>query len=110
MVNIAYLLILGTGGMEKSCEQWEDIQVGLKTWQDFKDYLSQAFRRYRIRKKATAAAYGYGVSENHTQETEAQFNTADALQSLACAAMEDKEAVATLTSINLTLSQSLTQS
>ena len=37
VVNIAYLLILRTGGMEKSCEQWEDMQVGLKTWQAFKD-------------------------------------------------------------------------
>ena len=33
----------------------------------------------------------------------------DALQALACAAMEDKEAMANLASINLTLSQSLTQ-
>ena len=33
----------------------------------------------------------------------------DALQALACAAMEDNEAMANLTSINLTLSQSLTQ-
>ena len=31
------------------------------------------------------------------------------LQALACATMEDKEAMANLTSINLTLSQSLTQ-
>ena len=34
----------------------------------------------------------------------------DALQALACAAIEDKEAMANLTSINLTLSHSLTQS
>ena len=33
----------------------------------------------------------------------------DALQSLACAAMEYKEAIVNLTIINLTLSQSLTQ-
>ena len=32
VVNIAYLLIIRTGGMEKSCEQWEHNQVGLKTW------------------------------------------------------------------------------
>ena len=32
VVNIAYLLILRTGEMEKSCEQWEDVQVGLKIW------------------------------------------------------------------------------
>ena len=30
--NISYLLILMTVGMEKACEQWEDMQVGLKTW------------------------------------------------------------------------------
>ena len=51
VVNIASLLILGTGGMEKSCEQWEDMQVGLKTWQAFKDLFLQAYRHYYIRKK-----------------------------------------------------------
>ena len=32
VVNMVYLMILRTGGMEKSCEQWEDMQVGLKNW------------------------------------------------------------------------------
>ena len=85
------------------------MQVGLKNWQDFKDHFTQAYRRYQIRKKSTSAAHGYGLSENNTQETEAQVNTADALQALACAAMEDKEAMENLTSINLTLFQSLNQ-
>ena len=40
VVNIAYLLILRTGGMEKAYEQWEDMQVGLKTGQYFKDHLA----------------------------------------------------------------------
>ena len=62
VVNIAYLLILRTRGTRKSCEQWEDMQVGLKTWQAFKDHFSQAYRRYQIFKKATAAAHGYGAS------------------------------------------------
>ena len=53
-------------------------------------------------------AHGYGAIANHTQEKEAQVNNADALQALACAAMEEKEALANLTSINPTLSQSLT--
>ena len=35
--------------------------------------------------------------------------TANVLQAITCAAMEDKEEMANLTSINLTLSQSLTQ-
>ena len=69
VVNIAYLLIIRTGGMEKACEQLEDIQVVLKTCQDFKDHFAQAYRRYQIRKKATSAAHGSEASENHTQET-----------------------------------------
>ena len=69
MVNIAYLLILRIGGMEKACEQWEDMHWGLKTWQDFKYHFAQSYRRYHIRKKSTAADHGYGASENHTQET-----------------------------------------
>ena len=36
VANIAYLLIIRTGGMEKPCEQWEDMQVEKKTWQAFK--------------------------------------------------------------------------
>ena len=109
VVNIAYLLILRTRGMEKSCEQWEDTQVGLKTWQAFKDNFAQAYMRIQIRKKATAVPHGYGASSNHTLETEAQANTADTLQVLACSAMEDNEAMENLTNINLKLSQSLTQ-
>ena len=85
------------------------MRVGLKTCQDFKDNFAQAYRRYQINKKATAAAHGYGTSKNHTKETEAQVTTVDALQALACASMEDKEAMANLTGINLTFSQSLTQ-
>ena len=88
VVNIAYLLILKTGRIEKSCKQWEDMQVGLKTWQAFKDHFAQAYRRYQIHKKVTAQANGYEVSANHTQETESQVNTADTLQAFACAAME----------------------
>ena len=66
------------------------MQVGLKTWLVFKDHFAQAYRYYQICKKSTAAAHGYGASPNHTQETEAQVNTADALQALACEAIEDK--------------------
>ena len=62
VVNIAYLLIIITGRMEKSCKQWEDMQVGLKTWQAFKYHFAQAYRRYQIRNKATASAHGYGES------------------------------------------------
>ena len=62
VVNIAYLLILSKGGMGKSCEQWEDMQVGLKTCQAFKDHFAQSYRLYQIRKKETAAARGYGAS------------------------------------------------
>ena len=50
-------------------------------------------------------AHGYGASANHAQDIESQVNTVDALQALACASMEDKEAMEILTDINLTLSQ-----
>ena len=58
VVNIVYLLIIRTGGTEKACKQWEDMQVGLKTCQAFKDHFAQAYRRYQIFKKSTAAAHG----------------------------------------------------
>ena len=109
VVNIAYLLIISTGGMEKSCKQWENIKVGLKPWQAFKDHLSQSYNRYQIRKNATSSAHGYGASAINTQEKDYKVNTADALQALVCASMEDKEAMANLNSIKLTLSQSLMQ-
>ena len=84
------------------------MQVVLKTWHDFKNHFAQAYRRYQIHKKSTSVSHGYGESANHTQDTDAQVNTFDALQALAYAAMEDKEEIANLTIINLTLSQSLT--
>ena len=95
--------------MEKAYEQWEDMHVRLKTWQAFKEHFAKAYRRYHICNKSTAVAHGYGASANHTHEREAQVNTTDVLQVLACAAMEDKESMKNHTSINLTLSQSLTQ-
>ena len=106
VANIAYLLILSTGGTGKACEQWEDKKVGLKTWQDFNDHLSQAYRQNHICNKTTIAAHGYGASVNHTQEIYAQVNTRYALQELAYSATEDKEAMTNLISINLTLFQS----
>ena len=33
VVNITYLLILRTGGMEKACEKWGDMQVGMSFMQ-----------------------------------------------------------------------------
>ena len=110
VVNITGLMSLRTGEMEKCCKKWEDMKVGLKTSQAFKDRFSKAYIRYQISKKARAAGHGYGATVNHTQETDAQVNTADKLQTLACAAMGKKEVMANLTSINLTLSQCLTQS
>ena len=61
LANIDYLLILRKIGMEKSCEQWEDMQVGQKTWQAFKEHFSQSYRRYEIHKKAKLAPHGYGA-------------------------------------------------
>ena len=80
------------------------MKFGLKTLKAFKDHFAQAYRRYQTRKKETAAAHGYGATENYTKEKDEQANTAYTLQSLACAAMEDKEAMANLTSNNLNLS------
>ena len=85
------------------------MKVGQNIWQAFKDYFLQAFRRYHIFKKATSATHGHGASENHIHETESQVMTADMLQALACVAMEEKEAMANLTRIDLTLSQILMQ-
>ena len=67
------------------------MQVGQKMWQAFKERFSQTYRGYQICKKATEAAHGYGAPANHTQEVDGQVNSADALKSLACAAMENKE-------------------
>ena len=60
VVNIAYLLILRTGGIEKSCEQWEDMRVVLKTCKAFKENFAQVYMHYHIHKKATSVEHGYG--------------------------------------------------
>ena len=100
---IAYLLILRNEGMEKTYEQWEDIQVDQKKWKAFKGNFAQAYRRYHILNKWTATTHGYGASENLVHETDAQVMTADALHAVSNSTM------ANLTRINLKLSQSVTQ-
>ena len=70
--------------MYKAFEQLEDMQVGQKPGRISRTIFSQAYRRYQIHKKATEAAHGYRVSANHTQETESQFITSDAMQALEC--------------------------
>ena len=87
MVNIAYLMILRTGGVDKLVEQWEDMQVWQNTCQAFNYQLSKPYIRYHIRKKATLAANKYGASEKYTQETDTQVNNTDTLQALECEAM-----------------------
>ena len=80
-----------------------------KNWQNFKDHFARSYRCYKIRKKASATAHGYGTSENHAHETEAHMTTVGTIQTIENATMEDKEAMEKLTSINLTLSQTLPQ-
>ena len=66
VANAAYLLIPRTVGIGKSCEWWDDMQIGLKIWQAFKDHFSKTYRRKHFRKKATAVAHGYGAAANNT--------------------------------------------
>ena len=67
------------------------MQVVQKNWQVLNDHFLKAYRRYHIHKKSTAAAHGYGASENHAHETDAQVMTSDALQALANATIKNKE-------------------
>ena len=46
--EISYLLILNTRGMEKACDQWEEIPVGQNTWQAFNNHFAYAYRFYHI--------------------------------------------------------------
>ena len=109
VVNILNLMILRTGGIEKSCEKWKDMIVGQKNWKIFNDYFVQAYMRCQIRKKETASVHGYGTSENHVNEKDAQIMAAYALQTLANSEIEEKKAIKNLTRISLTLYQILTQ-
>ena len=93
VVTIAYLMIIRTGGIKKTVNSGKTSRFDCKNGRILKYHFSQAYRRYQIRKKATAAAHGSGESTNHTQEIEAQFNTEDVLQPIACAAMEDKNSM-----------------
>ena len=85
------------------------MQVDLNNWQAFEIFFLQPYRRYQICKKATAVAHGYGASANHAHETDTQVMIEDELKALANVKMEDNEAMANLTRINLTIYQSLTQ-
>ena len=85
------------------------MQVGLNKWQAFKDHIAQSYRCYQIHNKATAADHGHGYSSDHSHGTDTQVISLDALKSLVNETMEDKNEMSNLTSINLKLSQSITQ-
>ena len=70
VVSITYLLILRTGSKGKAREKWEEMQVGQKNWQAFKDQFAYPYRHYQIPQNATAAAHGYGTSQNCVHETD----------------------------------------
>ena len=63
VVKITYLLILRTDRMEKACEQWEDMQVGMKTWQAFNYHFTQAYWRYQICKRQQHRLMGMGSQQ-----------------------------------------------
>ena len=65
------------------------MQVGLKDCHIFNDHFSQAYRRYQIFNKATAAAHVYQDSAYHAQEKESQVITVDVVQALPCSALEE---------------------
>ena len=94
--------------MDKAYEQWKEMPVIQKTCQAFKNHLEKSYMHYNTHKKSTAASHINGTAANHAQEKYTQRMTADALQSLSNMTIEDKKSMANLTSINLTLSKSLT--
>ena len=108
MVNITYIIIFKTRVMDKAYEQWKEMPVIQKTCQAFKNHLAKSYMHYNTHKKSTAASHINGTAANHAQEKYTQRMTADALQSLSNMTIEDKKSMANLTSINLTLSKSLT--
>ena len=70
VINIAYLLILSTGGMEKPCEKCEYIMVVQRNCQTFNDHFVQEYKCYQIHKKERSSDHGYGSSEKRAQETD----------------------------------------
>ena len=58
--NIAYLLILRTGGMEKSCDQWEDIQFRLKLGRLLKTISHKPTRATRSARNQQQRPMGMG--------------------------------------------------
>eukprot|EP00957_Ditylum_brightwellii_P101570 7740598-Ditylum_brightwellii.AAC.1 len=88
-----------TGLYNKKCLTWEDKPDAEKTWPNWKIFFTKVIRSYRRLRKAAGMHY----QANSAMQESLQQDTVDALANLASATADDRNAVANLTSANLTL-------
>eukprot|EP00957_Ditylum_brightwellii_P137399 10475610-Ditylum_brightwellii.AAC.2 len=88
-----------TGQYNKKCLAWEDKPDADKTWPNWKIFFTKVIRDHRRLCKVAGMHY----QANSVIQENIQQDTVNALANLASATADDRNAVANLTSANLTL-------
>ena len=109
VVTNAYILVFNTGQLERACDEWDAKLEADKTWINFKTHFRAAHQRYmkqqRLRQSHFNTHQGHANALQVQEET--QHQTALALQSLANATSDDRNAVANLSLANKELTTHL---
>jgi len=104
VTNNAYQLIFATGMFFDDCKIWKRRDAAYKTWDQFKTDFAESHREFRDARGTTAGATDYQANNAVYQD-----ETIEAIANLATATSHDRQAVATLTSTNSTLTKELTR-
>jgi hypothetical protein len=104
VTNNAYQLIFATGMFFDDCKIWKRRDAAYKTWDQFKTDFAESHREFRDARGTTAGATNYQANNAVYQD-----ETIEAIANLATATSHDRQAVATLTSTNSTLTKELTR-
>jgi hypothetical protein len=102
VVATAYQLVYATGMFLDDCKIWKRHPEAYKTWGHFKRDFTLSHRALR-EAKVTSAGAGY-----HSANAVYQQDTVTAIANLATATAHDRQAVATLSTTNSTLTLALT--
>ena len=107
-VAIAYSLAFSTGQLTEACRDWKRTLIGHKTWANFKIYFRLAFKDLR-ESQQTAQGAGFGLQNtNHAAVFEEYAaKTAEEIENLTNAAVQNQATVQALTATNTTITQNL---
>ena len=108
VVAIAYSLVFATGQLTEACRDWKRSLAGHKTWSNFKIDFGLAFKELRESQQTAQGAGFVPQNANHAALVEGYAaETAEAIENLANAAVQNQVTVQALTNTNTNITQNL---